>query len=194
MADAVKNSNENVSAGKGVAGGYMFRAPLGTAKPTDFSTALNAAFKCCGFVSEDGVSFASESDVEELRDMNGDVMDASKTSNSEKFTTVLAEMKAMTQEIMYGEKNVTDAGGMITVHINGSETDRYVYVFELLLKNGRKWRRIVHEANVTELSDLKVASGELVGREATFTSYKDAETGDYYTDFIESTETAKTSV
>lgn len=191
MAETNQNSNTNVSAGKGVAGGYMFRAPLGTVKPIDYETALGAEFKCCGAISEDGVAFSTESDAEEFRDLNGDVMDVSKTSNSEKFTLVLAEMKALTLETQYGSKNVTDAAGMITVHINGAEPERYIYVFELLLKSGRKWRRIVHDANVTEMSDLTVASSELLGREATFTAYKDATTGDYYTDYIESTETTK---
>lgn len=190
-AKANGNNNGNVSSGKGVAGGYMYRAPLGSKKPTDCTTALDSAFKCCGFVSEDGIAFATESDSEELKDMNGDTMHVAKTSSSEQFTLVLAEMKADSQEIMYGEDNVTDVEGLITVHINGAETDRYIYVFELLLKNGRKWRRLAHEANVTELSDLTVASSELTGREATFTAYKDATTGDYYTDYIESTDTTK---
>ena len=36
---------------------------------------------------------------------------------------------------------------------------------------------------------MAVKAGELLGREATFTCFPDAETGDYYTDVIESTET-----
>ncbi|MEG2933535.1 MAG: hypothetical protein RR842_08140, partial [Gordonibacter sp.] len=120
--DYNKNNDDNVSSGKGVAGGYLFRAPLGSIKPVDFTAPLDAAFKCCGFISEDGVSFATESDTEELKDLNGETMHVAKSSNSEQFTTVLAEVKALTQGILYGEQNVTDANGMITVHIKGAET------------------------------------------------------------------------
>lgn len=189
MAVATTNQTANVSAGKGVAGGYVFRAPLSTTKPTDYTTPLGAAFKCCGFITEDGVSFASDSDTNEFKDINGDTIDASKSSVSEKFTMVLAEIKAETQKTLYGDDNVTDADGLMTVHINGDEPEHYIWAFELLLKNGRKWRRVVHEANVTEMGDQAVASGDLSAREATLTAYKDATSGDYYTDYIQSTET-----
>jgi hypothetical protein len=36
--------------------GELYAAPVGTALPTDTSTALNAAFKGLGYFSEDGVT------------------------------------------------------------------------------------------------------------------------------------------
>ena len=44
-----------VTAGKPKVGGALFRAPAGTALPTDAVTALAEAYKCLGYVSEDGV-------------------------------------------------------------------------------------------------------------------------------------------
>lgn len=193
MPKATKNDVANVSGGKGVAGGYLFRAPLGTAKPTGLDSKLDEAFEVCGFVSEDGIVFATETDAEELVDMNGETMETSKTKHSETMTVTFAEVKEGTLAVQYGGKNVADADGVITVHVNGDEPDHWIYVFEGVLKNGRRWRRLIHDGKVTEMGDLTVASSELMGREATVTAYKDPETGDYYTDWIESTETEKAS-
>lgn len=189
MTEAKTNKVENVSDGLGVDGGYLFRAPIGSNKPTDIKTALDPAFKCCGFVSEDGLTFETESDREEIKDMNGMTIHSAKSSHTETMVATLAEVKRDVLAIMYGENNVTDANGIVTAHIKGADAEHAVYVAELVLKNGRRWRRVVHDAQATELSEMAVKAGELLGREATFTCFPDAETGDYYTDFIESTET-----
>ena len=51
---ATANNQENVSAGKGVKGGYIFSAPVDTPLPTDIKTKLDEAFCVLGFISEDG--------------------------------------------------------------------------------------------------------------------------------------------
>lgn len=189
MPEATKNENANVSAAKGVKGGYLFRAPLGSNKPTDLKTQLDAAFKVLGFVSEDGIVFSTESDTEDLKDMNGDIMDSAQSSYKETFTATLAEVKKGVLDVLYGSKNVTDATGLLTVHVKGDQLEHGIYVFEGVLKNGRRMRRLIHDAKVTELGDLALTAGELYAREATFTAYLDAESGDYYTDYYDSTET-----
>lgn len=189
MAEATTNQVANVSDGLGVDGGYLFRAPLGTAKPKDIKTKLDEAFKCCGFVSEDGVNFETESDREEITDMNGKTIHSAKSSHTETMVATLAEVKKSVLAMLYGEKNVTDESGIITAHIKGTDPEHAIYVLELVLKDGRRWRRVVHDAQVTEVGSLAVKAGELLGREATFTCFADAETGDHYTDYIESTET-----
>lgn len=183
------NNTENVSVGKGVAGGYFFVAPAGTALPTDNSTALADTYLNIGYLGEDGISFADSSDVTAFFDMNGDTVDSSNGSIEKSFTVTLIEIKKDSMALVYGAANVTDATGKLTVHDKGPNDASYVAVFELLLKNGRKWRRIAPNCKLGELGDMTVNYSELVGREITMSALKDATTGDYYIDYIDSTET-----
>lgn len=189
MATSKDNDVKNVSVGKGITGGYFYSAPLGTTMPTKAGEKPGEGFINLGYISEDGVVFSTETDSEDIPDMNGDTIVTSTTSHSENMTLTLAENKAATMGEMYGIKNVTDESGLMTVHVKGDETEHRCGVFLFLLKDGRKWTRLVHDYQLKELGELTVASSELAARESTFTVFKDAKTGDYYTDLIDSTET-----
>ena len=182
------NSTDNVSSTKGVRGGYIFVAPTGTALPTDYSTALPTAYKCLGFISEDGYVETVDSDSEDLVDMNGDLMDSPQTSRVESAQLTLAEIKAMTLKLMYGDENVTDKAGVITVKHNGNSNGTWVVVLDLLLKNNRKWRKVVPLFQCSELDDLTLAVGELAARSLTAKYLTDADGNTCY-DYIQSTET-----
>ena len=182
------NSTDNVSSTKGVRGGYIFVAPTGTALPTDYSTALPTAYKCLGFISEDGYVETIDSDSEDLVDMNGDLMDSPQTSRVESAQLTLAEIKAMTLKLMYGDENVTDKAGVITVKHNGNSNGTWVVVLDLLLKNNRKWRKVVPLFQCSELDDLTLAVGELAARALTAKYLTDGDGNTCY-DYIQSTET-----
>ena len=182
------NSTDNVSSTKGVRGGYIFVAPVGTTLPTDYSTALPTAYKCLGFISEDGYVETVDSDSEDLVDMNGDLMDSPQTSRVESAQLTLAEIKAMTLKLMYGDENVTDKAGVITVKHNGNSNGTWVVVLDLLLKNNRKWRKVVPLFQCSELDDLTLAVGELAARALT-AKYLTDESGNTCYDYIQSTET-----
>lgn len=189
MAAKKKNNSKNVSGSKGVEGGYAFWAPLGTELPTDYKTPLPEAFENIGYVGEDGISFSDSIEGDEIKDANGDVCDKSTNSKTSTMVLKLIEVRKATQAVQYGAGNVTDEGGMLTVHHKLTEGDHGVIVLEVLLKGGRKMRRVVPDAQRTELGDEVLISPDVFAREATFTLYKDPETGDYKTDYIESTET-----
>ena len=182
------NSTDNVSSTKGVRGGYIFVAPVGTTLPTDYSTALPTAYKCLGFISEDGYVETVDSDSEDLVDMNGDLMDSPQTSRVESAQLTLAEIKAMTLKLMYGDENVTDKAGVITVKHNGNSNSTWVVVLDLLLKNNRKWRKVVPLFQCSELDDLTLAVGELAARALTAKYLTDGDGNTCY-DYIQSTET-----
>ena len=188
MAESTTNNQANVSAGKGVKGGYIFSAPVGTTLPTDIETELDPAFKCLGFISEDGYVETVEEDSNDIVDLNGDLMDSSNSNRVESAQLTLAEIKAETIKRQYGENNVTDEDGIITVHHNSDSHSVFAYVLELVLKNGRRWRKVIPQGQSSELDDLTVASSELCQRALTM-KYLTDEAGNTCYDYIESTET-----
>ena len=188
MPEATTNNVANVSTTKGVKGGYIYIAPKGTALPTDIKTQLADAFKVLGYVSEDGYVESLETDAEDITDMNGDLIHSETTSRVESATLTLAEIKAATLEFMYGSDNVTDEAGVITVKHNGNSYDEWSIVGEFVLKNNRRWRKVVPIAKVDELGDLTLAVSELAARETTV-KYLTDEDGNTCYDYFESTET-----
>lgn len=188
MTESNTNNQANVSSAKGVKGGYIFSAPEGTTLPTDIKTQLDPAFKCLGFISEDGYVEAVDEDADDINDMNGDVMDSTNSNRVESAQLTLAEIKAETLKRQYGSDNVTDEGGIITVKHNADSHDVFAYVLELVLKNGRRWRKVVPKGKSSELDDLTIASSELCQRALTM-KYLTDERGNTCYDYYESTET-----
>lgn len=189
MAESNKNNVANVSSAKGVKGGYIFTAPAGTELPTDYKTALSAAWKCLGYISEDGYVETLDTDSEDIKDMNGDLMASPQTSRVESAQLTLAEIKAATLKVMYGSDNVKDEEGMITVKHNGNSDETWSAVLELVLKDRRRWRKVVPNAQSSELDDLTLAVGELAARALTV-KYLTDDAGNTCYDYIQSTETA----
>ena len=192
MAETNTNNQANVSAGKGVKGGYIFSAPVGTALPTDIKSKLDPAFKCLGFISEDGYVETIDEDSDDLVDMNGDIMDSTSGNRVESAQFTLAEIKADALKRQYGERNVTDENGVISVKHNSDSHDSFSYVLELVLKNGRRWRKVVPAGKSSELDDLTIASSELCQRALTM-KYLTDDVGNTCYDYYESTETTATA-
>lgn len=192
MAAANANNTANVSAARGVKGGYFFIAPVGTELPSDYSTPLPPAYKCLGFISSDGYEESVDEDSDELTDINGDVMDETTSKRVESAAVTLAEIKAQTLAAMYGDENVSDKDGMITVRHNGNSHPTFVYALELLLKDNRKWRKVVPLGKSSELDSLKIAASELASRQLTIKYLSSDDLGgDTCRDYIQSTETTK---
>ena len=190
MAESNTNNQANVSSAKGVKGGYIFSAPVGTELPTDIETKLDPAFKCLGFISEDGYVETIDEDDDDINDMNGDVMDSANSKRVESAQLTFAEIKASTLKRQYGDANVTDENGLITVKHNADSHDVFSYILELVLKNGRRWRKVVPKGKSSELDDLTIASSELCQRALTM-KYLTDEHGNTCYDYYESTETTK---
>lgn len=190
-AKATKNNQENVSAAKGIKGGYVFSAPVGTtlpAKAVSQASELDPTFSVLGFISEDGYVESVSEDSNDLVDMNGDLMDSSNSNRVETAQLTLAEIKADTLKRQYGEDNVTDADGLITVKHNSDSHPTFAYVLLMQLKNGRKWTKVVPMGQSSELDDLTISSSELCQRALTLKYLTDANGNTCY-DYIESTET-----
>jgi hypothetical protein len=67
-------TNTEIGEARAVAAGAISRAPLGTALPTDATTALNVAFKGLGYVGAAGITPTRDITNEDVKDMNGDTV------------------------------------------------------------------------------------------------------------------------
>ena len=173
------NNKANVSVGKGVVGGYLFSAPIGTALPTNHTTALNAAFVNLGYVSDEGAVFATDVDSDTFKDLNGTDIATSSGGSTRTLQVNLVETKADVLKEVYGQDNVTEANGTITVNHTNDEMPHRALVLELVLRDGKKWRRVIEDAQVTEWEDLTILYSELVSYGITYTLNGDTPIHDY---------------
>lgn len=141
-------STRNVAAAKPAVGGGVLYAPLGTALPSDASTALDAAFVPLGYISDDGVEPDRSTDTEKIKAWGGDVIAALVSDDSRSFKfTVYETYYAAVQKFVYGDDNVTataagaGVGSTLTVLDKATKPDDCVLVFEM--KFGDKKRRVV---------------------------------------------------
>ena len=111
------NTATNVTVGKPKVGGAIYVAPLGSTLPTDSSTALDAAFKCLGYVSEDGVTNNNSPESDNVKAWGGDTVLVLQTDRPDSFSlTLLETMNEDVLKAIYGSTNVTvDAQDNITV-------------------------------------------------------------------------------
>ena len=180
-----QNNTANVSVGKGVAGGYFYTAPIGTALPTDWSSPL-VGFNNCGFLTDEGITAATEADSETYKDMNGDDILTASSGRTRTIGLQFAEMNPDSLREVYGDDNVTvGANGTTTVHHNNTEMPHKSIVMELVLRDGRRWRRVIEDAQVTEWDDVTITSSELVALGVTYTISIASTTNDFITDYIE---------
>ena len=175
----IPNSKDNVSVGKGVVGGYLFSAPYGTALPTNYTAALNTAFVNLGYVTDEGAVFSTDTDTNTFKDLNGDDIYTASGGRSRTLSVNLAETRVDVLKEVYGQDNVTEASGAITVNHTNAEMPRRSLVLELVLRDGKKWRRVIEDAQVTEWEDLTVLYSELVNYGITYTLNGDTPIHDY---------------
>ena len=153
---------KNVTAAKPKVGGAVWRAPLGTALPTDAKTELDAAFKSLGYISSDGLTNANSPSNENTSAWGGDTVLNLMTERPDTFQYTLIE--AMNPEVLktvYGDENVTgtlETG--ITIKAGSSELPFSCYVVDMVLKGGAKKRIVLPCATVTAVGDI-VYQGDL---------------------------------
>lgn len=187
MAEEVQNNTANVTSLKGVKGGYLFSAPLGTTLPTTPSPTLDAAFVNLGYIPQDGAPvFSNEIESETYKDVNGDSILVLKQSEQDSFTVTLCEVKDTVMKEIYGQANVTTSGSTnktMTVLHKGVDTAGRVYVFLFLTKDGRKWCRVIPDGVISAMGDEAPFDG-VYGREVTIECLTDAALGSI-ADYIE---------
>ena len=181
MAENTNNAS-NVSAGKPKVGGSVFRAPVGTALPTDASTSLNAAFVPMGYISEDGVANDTSRTVESIKAWGGDIVLETQTDKVDTFTMTFIEgMRLEVLKAVHGNDNVSgdlDAG--ITVKENSQELDYAAWVIEMILNGGVLKRIVIPEGKITEIGEVTYVDNDAIGYESTISARADSSGNTHY--------------
>ena len=163
-----KNNPANVSLGKTNVTGYAYWAPKGTALPSDASTALAATYVGLGYIGEDGITNASDSETTDVKEMGGENVLSIITSYSETYQFVLIEaMRKSAAQIRYGEKNVTGEDGALSITHTMPDDTEFVLVVELALTGDKKDRFVIPRAVRKEFGDRTLSGTEVLGYDVT---------------------------
>lgn len=185
MATASKNKASNVTAGKPKITGAIFRAPVGSTLPTDAKTELDTAFKCLGYVSEDGVTNSNSPESEQTKAWGGDVVLSTQTEKPDTFQFKLIEAKNVdVLKMIYGDSHVTgDLDTGIKVDVTAEDPGPAAYVIDMILKDGDLKRMVIPSASISEMDDIVYNDSEPVGYDVTLTATAD-DTGCTHHEYI----------
>ena len=171
-----------VTAAKPKVGGAVFRGAIGTALPTDATTALNSVFVNQGYISEDGLTNSNSPESEDTRAWGGDIVDSSTTQKKDTFKFKMIEAKNIeVLKTVYGDDNVTgELATGITVKANSKELPNSSWVIEEILKGDAVRRTVIPNGKITAIGDIVHKDNEVTGYDATLTAYPDAQGNTHY--------------
>ncbi len=180
------NTATNVTTGKPNIGGAIYTAPIGTTLPADATTALDNAFVCLGYVSEDGLSNNNELSVEAIKAWGGNIVYRSLTEMNDEFGLALIETENVdVLKTVYGESNVTvDTNGNVSVNVVGEDPIERVWVFELALRGDRAKRIVIPDGAITSRDEITYNDSDAVAYGITVSAYPDA-SGSTHKEYLE---------
>lgn len=172
----------NVTAAKPKVGGAIYAAPVGTTLPTDTATALDAAFKELGYVSDDGLTNSNTPESDVIKAWGGDIVLTLLTSKDDKFSFKLIEVLNLdVLKLVYGDTNVTGALATgISISANSKELEDHAIVIEMILKGGVVKRVVIPQAKVTDVGDITYSDSDAVGYDTTLQCYPDSSGNTHY--------------
>lgn len=172
----------NVTYGKAKVGGAAFVAPAGSTLPTDTTTALDAAFKDLGYVSEDGLVNNNTAETNQIRAWGGDTVLTAVTGKPDTFQfTLIESLNVDVLKAVYGSSNVTGTLSTgITVTANASVPADASWVFEVQDRNSVNKRIVLPNAALQEVGEISYTDGEATGYQITLLAQPDSSGNTHY--------------
>jgi hypothetical protein len=156
------NTAENVAVG---IAGKAYIAPLETTAPTSATSALDAAFVDCGYISPDGLTKSTSKNSTDILAWGGDLVRTVVTDGTVTFQLMFMESNAAVIEAYFGS-TLTDGSidGIATATTKGA------FVFDVL--DGDKVVRVyVASGEIIEVGDQVFAGGEAIGYDVTIKAH-----------------------
>lgn len=179
------NNARNVSTGKPQIQGAIFSAPIGTELPKDAKTKLNEAFKCLGYVSDDGIKNDNSPSTDDIKAWGGNTVLTLQKEKPDKFKYALIEsLNTDVLKAVYGADNVSgDLNTGITVKANNSERDYNSWVIEMIMSEGVLKRIVIPNAKVSDVGEITYKDDDVIGYEITLNASPD-EAGNTHYEYI----------
>ena len=164
------NTQTNVTVGKPKANGAIYRAPYGTALPTDATTALTEAFKCLGYVSEDGFKNAPNISSQSIKAWGGDPVLNIQTGKEDQFSVKLIEV--LNKEVLAAVYNASNVSGDsldtgITVRANSEDSEAAVWVVDIIMTGNVMRRVVIPNGKISSIAEIVYKDNEAVGYDVT---------------------------
>ena len=178
------NTASNVTAGKPKISGSIYVAPLGTTLPTSTTAALDSAFKCLGYVSDDGLSNDNSPESQTVKAWGGDTVLALQTDRPDTFTYELIEvLNEDVLKVVYGDGNVETSNGEIHVKATAEQLEAHAWVIDMVLRDNRAKRIVISDGTLTNLATISYVDNDAVGYGITITATPDSN-GVYHHEYI----------
>lgn len=179
---SVDTNVDNVTVGKPKVGGSIYIAPVGTSLPTDAVTSLNEAFKCLGYVSEDGVVNNNTPESTDIKAWGGDTILSVQTSKDDSYQFTLVEaMNIDVLKFVYGSANVSGTlENGITINANSQEQEMCSIVIEMVFSGNVFNRVVIPKGKISEVGEIAYKDEDPVGYKTTVKCLPDSSGNTHY--------------
>lgn len=178
------NTAANVSTGRPNIAGAVFVAPKTATAPTDATSPLSSDYDCLGYVSEDGLSNSNDLTFSEIKEWGGAIVYRSLTEMIDNFKLALIESENVkVLKTVYGDANVTESEGAITIDVKTGDPDEKIFVFDLALRAGKKKRIVIPSGAVTSRDEINYNAEDAIAYGITVSAYPD-ENGSTHKEYI----------
>lgn len=172
----------NVSVGKPKVGGAVYRAPLGTALPTDAKTQLDVAFKDMGYCSDDGVENENKISSEDIKAWGGATVATPLKEKTDNFKLTLIEaLNVDVLKAIYGDENVTgtiEAGIKIGVGIK--DNDDASWVIDMIMTGSVLKRMVIPSAKISDMEKITYKDNDAISYGLTLSAHPDSSENTHY--------------